>query len=118
FSMALLNSLATHYDVDLETPWHKLPKAIQDIILYGSGSTEIDFVYLNDKGKSTIKRHAFEGVLPNLERRWTETESNAVREELALLRSTIPCPACHGTRLREEARFVRIGTAIEAAVLP
>ncbi|SPY07719.1 excinuclease ABC subunit UvrA [Oligella urethralis] len=118
FSMALLNSLATHYDVDLETPWHKLPKAIQDIILYGSGSTEIDFVYLNDKGKSTIKRHAFEGVLPNLERRWAETESNAVREELALLRSTIPCPACHGTRLREEARFVRIGAAIEAAVLP
>lgn len=118
FSMALLNSLATHYDVDLETPWHKLPKAIQDIILYGSGSTEIDFVYLNDKGKSTIKRHAFEGVLPNLERRWAETESNAVREELALLRSTIPCPACHGTRLREEARFVRIGAAIEEAVLP
>ena len=89
FSMALLNSLATHYDVDLETPWHKLPKAIQDIILYGSGSTEIDFVYLNDKGKSTIKRHAFEGVLPNLERRWAETESNAVREELALLRLSL-----------------------------
>ncbi|AVL70019.1 excinuclease ABC subunit UvrA [Oligella urethralis] len=116
FSMALLNTLATHYDFDLEKPWHELPRAIQDMILYGSGSTEIDFVYLNDKGKSTVKRHTFEGVLPNLERRWAETESTAVREELGLLRTTIPCTACHGTRLREEARFVRIGDSIEAAV--
>ena len=115
FSMALLNSLATHYDFDLELPWAQLPKEIQQIILYGSGDTEIDFVYFNDKGKSTIKRHTFEGVLPNLQRRWEETDSNAVREELNQLRSTILCPSCEGSRLREEVRYVRVGDVIEGS---
>lgn len=115
FSMALLNSLATHYDFDLERPWAQLPKEIQQIILYGSGDTEIDFVYFNDKGKSTIKRHTFEGVLPNLQRRWEETDSNAVREELNQLRSTILCPSCEGSRLREEVRYVRVGDVIEGS---
>ena len=113
FSMALLNSLATHYDFDLELPWEELPAAIQQIILYGSGDTEIDFVYFNDKGKSTIKRHNFEGVLPNLQRRWEETDSNAVREELNQLRTTTSCPSCLGTRLREEVRYVRVGDLLE-----
>lgn len=115
FSMALLNSLATHYDFDLELLWAQLPKEIQQIILYGSGDTEIDFVYFNDKGKSTFKRHTFEGVLPNLQRRWEETDSNAVREELNQLRSTILCPSCEGSRLREEVRYVRVGDVIEGS---
>ena len=113
FSMALLNSLATHYEFDLELPWEELPEAIQQIILYGSGETEIDFVYFNDKGKSTVKRHNFEGVLPNLQRRWEETDSNAVREELNQLRTTTACPSCLGTRLREEVRYVRVGEEFE-----
>ena len=113
FSMALLNSLATHYEFDLEQPWEELPDGIQQIILYGSGTTEIDFVYFNDKGKSTIKRHNFEGVLPNLQRRWEETDSNAVREELNQLRTTTTCPSCLGTRLREEVRYVRVGEELE-----
>lgn len=116
FSMALFNSLATHYDFDLESPWSDIPETIQHIILYGSGDTEIDFVYFNDKGKSTVQRHAFEGVLPNLQRRWEETDSNAVREELNLLRITTVCSACKGTRLREEVRFVRVGDQLEADV--
>ena len=115
FSMALLNSLATHYDFDLNLLWAQLPKEIQQIILYGSGDTEIDFVYFNDKGKSTFKRHTFEGVLPNLQRRWEETDSNAVREELNQLRSTILCPSCEGSRLREEVRYVRVGDVIEGS---
>ena len=114
FSMALFNSLATHYDFDLEIPWREIPKEIQHIILYGSGDTVIDFVYFNDKGTSTIKRHAFEGVMPNLQRRWEETDSNAVREELNSLRNTTLCPSCKGSRLREEVRFVRVGEEIEA----
>lgn len=113
FSMALLNSLATHYDFDLEMPWHEIPKEIQQIILYGSDDTEIDFIYFNEKGKSTVKRHTFEGILPNLQRRWEETDSNAVREELNLLRTTTPCTACKGTRLREEVRYVRVGEQME-----
>ncbi|MDO5666666.1 MAG: excinuclease ABC subunit UvrA [Alcaligenaceae bacterium] len=113
FSMALFNSLATHYDFDLEMPWTEIPDTLQQIILYGSGDTEIDFVYFNDKGKSTVQRHAFEGVLPNLQRRWDETDSHAVREELNLLRTTTVCTACKGTRLREEVRFVRVGNQIE-----
>lgn len=113
FSMTLLNSLATHYDFDLETPWSELPENIKDVILYGSGSTLIDFVYLNNQGQNTIKRHAFEGVLPNLARRWEETDSQAVREELNQLRTLVNCPACDGTRLREEVRHVRIGASSE-----
>lgn len=113
FSMALLNSLATHYDFDLEQPWQQIPTEIQQIILHGSGSTEIDFIYFNDKGKSTVRRHTFEGVLPNLQRRWEETDSNAVREELNQLRSTTLCPSCEGSRLREEVRYVRVGEDIE-----
>ena len=116
FSMALLNSLATHYEFDLETPWSELPDDIKQIILYGSGDTEIDFIYFSNQG-NTVKRHAFEGVIPNLERRWEETDSNAVREELNQLRITTPCTSCHGTRLRSEIRYVRVGDEIEEELM-
>jgi excinuclease ABC subunit A len=77
--------------------------------LYGSDTVEIPFFYLNENGRSTVKRHPFEGVIPNLERRWRETDSSAVREELSKYRAVQACPVCHGSRLRAEARHVRIG---------
>ncbi len=109
FTMTLINSLALHYGFDTSTPFNVLDPAIQHILLYGSGEEEIDFLYLNDKGRTNIKRHPFEGIIPNLERRWKETESTHIKEELNKLRSTVPCPTCHGSRLREEARHVLIG---------
>lgn len=109
FTHTLLTSLAAHYDFDLDTPFEALPEAIRHCILYGSNNEEIAFLYLNEKGKTTVKRHAFEGVIPNLERRWRETDSTAVREELSKLRRTQQCPSCHGSRLRTEARNVLLG---------
>jgi len=101
--------LSTHYEFDIETPWEQLPESIRQIVLYGSGETEIPFFYLNERGKSTVKRHPFEGVIPNLERRWKDTDSANVREELGKCRAVRICPDCHGSRLRAEARHVRIG---------
>ena len=112
FTFTMLASLAAHYAFDIETPWDQLPEAIQQIVLFGSGEVEIPFFYLNEKGKSTVKRHAFEGVIPNLERRWKETESSAVREELGKYRAIQTCPDCKGSRLRAQARHVRIGNEI------
>ena len=109
FTFSMLSSLATHYEFDIELAWENLPEDLQKIILRGSGEVEIPFFYLNEKGRSTVKRHAFEGVIPNLERRWKETDSSAVREELGKYRAVQTCPACHGSRLRPEARHVRIG---------
>ncbi len=109
FTFAMLSSLATHYEFDIEVAWDSLPEHLQKIILHGSGDIEIPFFYLNEKGRSTVKRHPFEGVIPNLERRWKETDSSAVREELGKYRAVQTCPACHGSRLRPEARHVRIG---------
>jgi len=109
FTFTMLSSLATHYEFDIETPWEALPEEIRQIILFGSGEVELPFFYLNEKGRSTVKRHAFEGVIPNLERRWKETDSSAVREELGKYRAVQTCPDCHGSRLRAEARHVRIG---------
>lgn len=109
FTFSMLSSLATHYEFDIEAPWESLPEHLQKIILHGSGEVEIPFFYLNEKGRSTVKRHPFEGVIPNLERRWKETDSSAVREELGKYRAIQTCPACHGSRLRPEARHVRIG---------
>lgn len=102
----MLNSLAAHYDFDLHKPFNKLGKKIQDIILHGSGRTEVEFNYINDRGDIRVKRHPFEGILNNLERRYRETESNSVREELVKYISTKPCSHCEGTRLRLEARNV------------
>ena len=109
FTFSMLSSLATHYEFDIETTWETLPEPLRQIVLYGSGEVELPFFYLNEKGRSSVKRHAFEGVIPNLERRWKETDSSAVREELGKYRAVQTCPACQGSRLRAEARHVRIG---------
>ena len=105
----MLNSLAEHYDFSLETPFKELDKVTQDIVLYGTGKTEVDFRYLNDRGDIVKRSHPFEGIVPNLERRYRETESNTVREELGKYLSTQACPDCSGTRLRREARHVWVG---------
>jgi excinuclease ABC subunit A len=109
FTFSMLSSLATHYEFDIETTWDTLPEPLRQIVLFGSGEVELPFFYLNEKGRSSVKRHAFEGVIPNLERRWKETDSSAVREELGKYRAVQTCPACQGSRLRAEARHVRIG---------
>lgn len=105
----MLNSLAEHYDFSLEEPFESLDQGTQQVILYGTGKTEIEFRYLNDRGDIVKRSHSFEGIVPNLERRYRETESNTVREELGKYLSTQPCPDCHGTRLRREARHVWVG---------
>ena len=108
FYYQMLDSLAKHYDFELERPFENLPEKIQQIILYGSGKEEISFRYLNESGKPTQRAHPFEGIVNNLERRYRETDSVTVREELAKYLNTCVCPECHGARLREEARNVRI----------
>jgi len=109
FTFALLTSLATHYGFDLDAAWETLGPRIQQVVLHGSGQEEIAFFYLDAHGKSSVRRHPFEGVIPNLERRWRETDAPAVREELSKYRSEQLCPDCHGSRLRVEARCVRVG---------
>ncbi|CAE6916981.1 The UvrABC repair system catalyzes the recognition and processing of DNA lesions. UvrA is an ATPase and a DNA-binding protein. A damage recognition complex composed of 2 UvrA and 2 UvrB subunits scans DNA for abnormalities. When the presence of a lesion has been verified by UvrB [Vibrio sp. B1FLJ16] len=104
----MLSSLADHYGFDLHAPFNSLPKKTQDVILKGSGRTEIEFKYINDRGDIRVKRHPFEGILNTLERRYRDTESNSVREELAKYISTKSCSSCNGTRLRLEARNVFI----------
>ncbi|HHG3103692.1 TPA: excinuclease ABC subunit UvrA [Vibrio parahaemolyticus] len=104
----MLTSLADHYGFDLHAPFNYLPKKTQDVILKGSGRTEIEFKYINDRGDIRVKRHPFEGILNTLERRYRDTESNSVREELAKYISTKSCSSCGGTRLRLEARNVFI----------
>ncbi|MCG8488484.1 MAG: excinuclease ABC subunit UvrA [Chromatiales bacterium] len=104
----MISSLGRHLKFDPETPWKKLPKKIQKIILHGSGSEAIEFSYHNERGRSVKKRHPFEGIIPNMQRRYRETESNAVREELTRYISSQPCPDCEGTRLNQAARHVFI----------
>ncbi|RQH87883.1 excinuclease ABC subunit UvrA [Pseudomonas aeruginosa] len=105
----MLGSLAQHYGFSLEEPFDELGAEHQKAVLYGSGRENVDFRYLNDRGDIVKRSHPFEGILPNLERRYRETESATVREELAKFLSTQPCPDCHGTRLRREARHVWVG---------
>lgn len=105
----MLNSLALQYDFSLEVPFKELDQATQQVILYGTGKIEVEFRYLNDRGDIVKRAHPFEGIVPNLERRYRETESNTVREELAKYLSTQACPDCSGTRLRREARHVWVG---------
>lgn len=105
----MLKSLAEHYGFALDVPFNSLSKPQQDAILHGSGKTVIDFKYLNDRGDIVQRSHPFEGILPNMERRYRETESNSVREELSKYLAHQACPNCNGTRLREEARHVFIG---------
>jgi excinuclease ABC subunit A len=104
----LLQSLAKHYRFDAETPFAELPERIQEVILYGSGDDDIKFTYLNERGGKTTRSHPFEGILPNMERRYRETESNVIREELSKYLNSQACPECQGARLRREARYVFI----------
>ena len=94
----MLRSLSEHYKFDIEAPFESLSADTQKVILYGSGKTNIEFKYVNDRGDTSVRRHPFEGVLHNMERRYKETESNAVREELAKFISNCACSSCHGTR--------------------
>ncbi|WP_312598589.1 excinuclease ABC subunit UvrA [Stutzerimonas nitrititolerans] len=112
----MLGSLASHYGFSLDAPFDSLPEKHQQCILRGSGKESVDFRYLNDRGDIVKRSHPFEGIIPNLERRYRETESNSVREELAKYLSTQPCPECRGTRLRREARHVWVGDKTLPAV--
>ncbi|MGL4958243.1 MAG: excinuclease ABC subunit UvrA, partial [Plesiomonas sp.] len=102
----MLKSLAEHYDFDIEAPFSSLSARVQKAVLSGSGRENIEFKYINDRGDTTVRHHPFEGVLHNMERRYKETESMAVREELAKYINNRSCASCHGSRLREEARHV------------
>jgi excinuclease ABC subunit A len=106
YYFAMLSSLARHYKFDINTPFKKLPKNIQDIILYGSGKEKIAFTYFMGDGGKMKRSHPFEGVLPNMERRYTETDSISLREDLARYLTATTCPDCNGARLRKEARHV------------
>jgi excinuclease ABC subunit A len=105
---ALLSSLSDHYGFDLEVPFAELPKKARDTVLYGSGDERIAFRYPDERGRNQTRVHRFEGILPNLERRYRETESDAVREELARYLSNKPCPECNGERLNRQARHVYV----------
>ena len=104
----LLRSLSNHYGFDMDKPFDKLPQNHRDIILYGSDGDEIEFSYVNDRGTVFKRRHVFEGVIPNMDRRYRETESSSVRDELAKYVSTAACKTCEGTRLCEDARSVYV----------
>jgi excinuclease ABC subunit A len=109
FYFQMLASLAAHYHFDLDTPFAALPAAVRNVVLHGSGTESINFRYLADGGRAVAKLHPFEGIIPNLERRFRDTDSAAVREELLKYRASRPCPDCGGARLRIEARHVSIG---------
>ncbi|MFN4342547.1 MAG: excinuclease ABC subunit UvrA [Azonexus sp.] len=120
FYFQIIESLAAHYDFPVDTPWQELPETVRQVILYGSGSQAIAIRYLSEKGTRFERTHTFEGIIPNLERRYRGSDSTAVREELAKYISNSTCPACAGTRLRTEARHVRVGdkTLHEISRLP
>ena len=121
YYFAMLESLARHYKFNVDDPFEELPAPIQQVILHGSGEEEIKFSYVMEsgasKGRKVSKTHPFEGIIPNMTRRYRETDSALVREDLARLRGTQPCPACAGTRLRPEARHVKIGEAQQARAI-
>ncbi len=116
----MLTSVAEHYDIDLETPWEDLPEPFQRALLYGSGNEDISFRYVNSRGQIMERAHPFEGIIPNLERSYRETDSQSMREELARNLSTQPCKDCGGTRLRRGARnvFIEERTLPEITHLP
>jgi excinuclease ABC subunit A len=109
FYYQMLTSLASHYGFDLDKPFEQLPKSAQDVVLFGSGKTSVPFAYVNERGRTVIREHTFEGVVNNLQRRYRETDSMAVKEELAKFINEKECPSCGGARLRTEARYVKIG---------
>jgi excinuclease ABC subunit A len=108
FYFQMLQGLAEHYGFDIETPFGELPEQVREAVLHGSGSTPIRFTYTGERGRSYVREHPFEGVVTNLERRYRETDSPVVREELAKYLNTQTCPDCGGTRLRVEARHVMV----------
>src|SRR5690606_194180 len=109
-----------HYGFDPDTPWQELPEKVRNAVLYGSGDEQITFTYLTESGGRTQRKHRFEGILPNLERRYRETESQVVKEELAKFISDRPCPDCGGARLNRSARnvFVADRTLPELTRMP
>ncbi len=109
FYFQMVQSLGKHYGFDVDTPFESLPEKIQKVVLNGSGKEVIEFTYLGERGGTFQREHAFEGILPNLERRYRETDSPAVREELSQYQSHRACPQCSGARLRKEARYVYVG---------
>ena len=113
FYFQMLSSLAKHYKFDVDIPFESLSEKAQQVVLYGSGKEKIPFAYVNERGRTVIKEHTFEGVVVNLERRYRETDSLAVKEELSKFINEQQCPECEGTRLRAEARFVKIGTGAQ-----
>src|SRR5476651_1149896 len=110
FYFQMLSNLAAFYEFDLDMPFEQLAFNAQQVVLYGSGKQTIPFTYVNERGRTVIKEHTFEGVVNNLQRRYRETDSMAVKEELAKFINEKQCPSCHGARLRVEARFVKVGT--------
>ncbi|OAI52868.1 ABC-ATPase UvrA [Betaproteobacteria bacterium SCGC AG-212-J23] len=120
FYYTMLQSLARHYEFDAEAPWEMLDEKVQELVLDGSGKEAIAFHYPGEKGRSAVKSHPFEGVVPNLERRYRETDSLVVKEELAKLINQRVCPDCGGARLRREARNVKVAdrTIFEISALP
>ena len=117
FYFQMLQALADHYHFSVDTPYEDLPDDIKNVILYGSGKEKIAFTYINGHGRPWIREHTFEGVVNNLERRYRETDSMAVREDLAKLINERECPTCHGARLRVEARFVKVGDSDQARTI-
>ncbi len=121
YYFSMLESLSKHYQFDIDQPFEALPPEVQHAILQGSGEEEIKFSYVMDSGasvgKKLTKKHPFEGIIPNMQRRYRETDSNVVREDLARMRSTRHCPACDGSRLRLEARHVKIGEGDQARAI-
>ncbi len=113
FYFQMLSSLAKHYKFDVDVPFESLPEKAQQVVLYGSGKEKIPFAYVNERGRTVIKEHTFEGVVNNLERRYHETDSLAVKEELSKFINEQQCPECEGTRLRVEARFVKVGAGAQ-----
>ena len=120
FYFQMLQCLASHHGFDIETPFNELPEAVQNVVLQGSGRDKIRFIYIGERGNRFVREHAFEGAIPNLERRYRETDSIVVREELAKYLNTQSCPECNGTRLRREARHVTVAgrTIYEISALP
>ena len=114
FYFQMLQGLAKHVGFDVDRPFVKLPERVQGIVLYGSGDDRIPFTYLSDRGRTMTREHVFEGIVPNLERRYRETDSMMVREELAKYLNNKPCPECNGTRLKREARNVKVGSGDDA----
>ncbi|MDD5030727.1 MAG: excinuclease ABC subunit UvrA [Rhodoferax sp.] len=121
YYFAMLESLAAHYKFDIEQPFESLPDKVRHAVLYGWGEEDIKFTYEMGSGasvgKKVSKKHPFEGILPNMQRRYRETESAVVREDLARLRSVQPCPACLGSRLKLEARHVKVGEGAQSRAI-